>query len=42
MHTSSLLVDTDQNIFVYGRFSFLSDIHRSVIIAYRKFLLYLF
>jgi len=39
MRTSLFLVDTDQNIFVCGRFALPSDIHRSIIYAYhRKYL----
>ena len=36
MHTSSFLVDTDQNMFVCGRFSLASNIHRSMMYAYRR------
>jgi len=39
MLMSSFLVDTDPNIFVYGRFSLQSDIHRFIIYAHhRKYL----
>jgi len=31
-----VLVDTDQSIFVCGRFSIPSDIHRSIIYAYHR------
>ena len=36
MRTSSILVDTDQNMFVWGRFSLPSNIHRSMMYAYRR------
>jgi len=34
MQSSLLLVDTDQNIFVCGRFSLPFNIHRYIIYAY--------
>jgi len=36
MRTSSILVDTGQNMFVCRRFSLSSDIHRSIIYAYHR------